>query len=107
MASNRPMSPRLEQIHGEIRDHFRALAYGMVSKSWIRSRIQLDKASSGEPAAEENVQMASSMSNQEFVDAGMKRMDETDQAIERSKQVVEQTLEVGTQTAANLKGQIV
>lgn len=27
------------------------------------------------------------MSNQELVDAGMKRMDETDQAIERSKQV--------------------
>jgi SNARE protein len=46
------------------------------------------------------------MSNQELVDAGMKRMDETDQAIERSKQVVEQTLEVGTQTAANLKGQV-
>ncbi|CAA7048133.1 unnamed protein product [Microthlaspi erraticum] len=60
---------------------------------------------SGEPTAEENVQMASSMSNQELVDAGMKRMDETDQAIERSKQVVHQTLEVGTQTAANLKGQ--
>lgn len=74
------------------------------------------------------------MSNQELVDAGMKRMDETDQAIERSKQVsyrrnyvplslcyymsismvtscsfqvVEQTLEVGTQTAANLKGQVI
>lgn len=27
------------------------------------------------------------MSNQELVDAGMKRMDETDQAIEHSKQV--------------------
>ncbi|CDY53169.1 BnaA06g40480D [Brassica napus] len=117
MASNRPMSPRLEQIHGEIRDHFRALAYDFILSLYcayyfgLISRIQLDKASSGEPAAEENVQMASSMSNQEFVDAGMKRMDETDQAIERSKQVsyrkevVEQTLEVGTQTAANLKGQ--
>ncbi|CAF2091779.1 unnamed protein product [Brassica napus] len=58
MASNRPMSPRLEQIHGEIRDHFRALANGF-QKLDKRSRIQLDKASSGEPAAEENVQMAS------------------------------------------------
>ena len=27
------------------------------------------------------------MSNQELINAGMKRMDETDQAIERSKQV--------------------
>ncbi|XP_010422220.1 PREDICTED: novel plant SNARE 13-like [Camelina sativa] len=60
---------------------------------------------SGEPTAEENVQVASSMSNQELIDVVTKRMDETDQAIERSKQVVEQTLEVGTQTAANLKGQ--
>ncbi|KAG2304530.1 hypothetical protein Bca52824_033181 [Brassica carinata] len=46
------------------------------------------------------------MSNQELVDAGMKRMDETDQAIQRSKQVVEQTIEVGTQSAANLKGYV-
>ncbi|KAG1327618.1 hypothetical protein COCNU_01G015520 [Cocos nucifera] len=45
------------------------------------------------------------MSNQQLVDAGMKKMEETDQAIERSKMVVEQTIEVGAQTAANLKGQ--
>lgn len=31
--------------------------------------------------------MCIAMSNQELVDAGTKRMDETDQAIERSKQV--------------------
>lgn len=46
------------------------------------------------------------MSNQELVQAGMQTMNETDQAIERSKQVVQQTVEVGTQTAANLKGQV-
>ncbi|RYR19383.1 hypothetical protein Ahy_B03g064151 [Arachis hypogaea] len=45
------------------------------------------------------------MSNQELINAGMKQMDETDQAIERSKQVVHQTIEVGTQTATTLKGQ--
>ncbi|KAL0649486.1 hypothetical protein Bca4012_092177 [Brassica carinata] len=60
---------------------------------------------SSESTAEENVQMSSSISNQELVDAGMKRMDETDQAIEHSKQVVHQTVEIDTQTAANLKGQ--
>ncbi|CAM8924348.1 unnamed protein product [Rhodiola kirilowii] len=32
-------------------------------------------------------------------------MDETDQAIERSKQVVQQTIEVGTQTSSALKSQ--
>ncbi|EFH70360.1 F11A17.20 [Arabidopsis lyrata subsp. lyrata] len=200
MASDFPMSPHLEQIHGEIRDHFRALANGFqrldkikdsnrqskqleelavkmrdckrlvkefdrelkdgearnspeVNKQlndekqsmfkfpasfvfWVtiekhvesvikelnsyvalrktylntlgNKKVELFDTGAGvssEPTAEENVQMASSMSNQELVDAGMKRMDETDQAIERSKQVVHQTIEVGTQTASNLKGQ--
>ncbi|KAL2464454.1 t-SNARE coiled-coil-like proteiny domain-containing protein [Forsythia ovata] len=45
------------------------------------------------------------MSNQELMNAGMKTMDETDQAIERLKQVVHQTVEVGTQTASTLKDQ--
>lgn len=62
-------------------------------------------AGSNDPTAEENVQLASTMSNQELINAGTKTMDETDQAIERSKLVVEQTIDVGTQTAANLKGQ--
>ncbi|KAJ4763087.1 hypothetical protein LUZ62_073462 [Rhynchospora pubera] len=69
-------------------------------------RVELfEGAGPSEPAPEDHAQLASEMSNQELVDAGRKKMDETDQAIERSKQVVEQTIEVGTQTAANLKGQ--
>ncbi|KAL0388943.1 UNVERIFIED_CONTAM: putative plant SNARE 13 [Sesamum radiatum] len=59
----------------------------------------------GEAIADDNVPLASEMSNQELINAGMKTMDETDQAIERSKQVVHQTIEVGTQTATTLKGQ--
>ncbi|KEH37713.1 putative target SNARE coiled-coil domain-containing protein [Medicago truncatula] len=62
-------------------------------------------AGSSQPMTEENVQLASEMSNQELINAGTKTMDETDQAIERSKQVVHQTIEVGTQTATTLKGQ--
>ncbi|XP_078443534.1 putative plant SNARE 13 [Wolffia australiana] len=62
-------------------------------------------AGSGEPAADDNVQMSSAMSNQQLIDAGRKTMDETDQAIHRSKMVVEQTIEVGSQTATTLKGQ--
>ncbi|CAA2972973.1 novel plant SNARE 12-like [Olea europaea var. sylvestris] len=62
-------------------------------------------AGASEPTADENVQMASEMSNQELINAGTKTMDETDQAIERSKQVVHQTIEVGTETATTLKGQ--
>lgn len=179
MASELQMSPQLEQIHGEIKDNFRALSNGFqrlnnikdsnrqskqleeltgrmkeckrlikefdreikveesknppeVNKQLndekqsmikeLNSYVQLRKtymnsldnkrvelfdmgAGASEPMAEENVRMASAMSNQELVDAGMKTMNETDQAIERSKQVVEQTIEVGTQTAVTLKGQ--
>ncbi|GAB4825637.1 Novel plant SNARE 13 [Ancistrocladus abbreviatus] len=179
METDLPMSPQLEQIHGEIKDHFRALANGFqkldkikdsnrqskqleeltekmreckrlikefdrelkdeearnppevnkqlndekqsmikelnsyvgLRKTYMSSlgnkKIELFDMGAGgsDPTAEENVQLASSMTNQELIDAGKKAMDETDQAIERSKQVVTQTIEVGTQTAANLKGQ--
>lgn len=173
------MNPQMEQIYGEIRDNFRALANGFqkldkikdstrqskqledltgrmreckrlikefdreikeeesknppdVSKKLndekqsmikeLNSYVALRKtyqstlgnkrvelfdmgAGASEPMADDNAQVASEMSNQELVHAGMKTMDETDQAIERSKQVVHQTVEVGTQTAVKLKGQ--
>ncbi|XP_039071340.1 novel plant SNARE 13-like [Hibiscus syriacus] len=173
------MSPQLEQIHGEIRDLFRALSNGFqrldkmkdsnrqskqleeltgkmreckrlikefdreikdderknpaevnkqlndekqsmikelnsyvaLRKTYMNTlgnkKIELFDMGAGvsEPTADENVKVASSMSNQELVDHGMKTMDETDQAIERTKKVVEQTIEVGTQTATTLKGQ--
>eukprot|EP00252_Welwitschia_mirabilis_P026486 TRINITY_DN8706_c0_g3_i2.p1 TRINITY_DN8706_c0_g3~~TRINITY_DN8706_c0_g3_i2.p1 ORF type:complete len:269 (-),score=67.02 TRINITY_DN8706_c0_g3_i2:346-1152(-) len=59
----------------------------------------------GDTHAEENVQAASSMTTQQLVDSGNKMMDETDQAIERSKQVVQETVDVGANTAATLKTQ--
>ncbi|KAK4478365.1 hypothetical protein RD792_017655 [Penstemon davidsonii] len=71
-------------------------------------RVELFDMGTGasEPTADENVLLASGeMSNQELINAGTHTMDETDQAIERSKQVVHQTVEVGTQTATTLKGQ--
>ncbi|XP_061351476.1 novel plant SNARE 13-like [Gastrolobium bilobum] len=177
MATNLQMTPQLEQIHGEIRDNFRALANGFqkldkikdsnrqsnqleeltgkmreckrlikefdreikdeegrnppevnkqlndekqsmikelnsyvaLRKTYMNTlgnkKVELFDMGASAPTAEENVQLASEMSNQELINAGMKTMDETDQAIERSKQVVYQTVEVGTQTAATLKGQ--
>ncbi|KAL9274143.1 putative plant SNARE 13, partial [Drosera capensis] len=62
-------------------------------------------AGASEPTADENIQLASRMNDQELIDAGKSTMHQTDQAIERSKQVVAQTIEQGTQTAATLKGQ--
>jgi len=62
-------------------------------------------AASSEPAAEDNIQMASALTNQQLIDAGRNQMDQTDQAIERSKMVVAQTVETGAQTAATLTQQ--
>ncbi|XP_047066355.1 novel plant SNARE 12-like [Lolium rigidum] len=67
-------------------------------------RIELFDAGN-DHVAEDNVQMASEMSNQQLIDSGMKQMDQTDQAIERSKMVVAQTVEVGAQTATTLTQQ--
>ncbi|XP_052170587.1 novel plant SNARE 11 [Diospyros lotus] len=54
---------------------------------------------------EDNVLLASSMTNQQLVDHGNQMMDETDEAIERSKKVVHETINVGTETAESLKAQ--
>lgn len=59
----------------------------------------------GEGFAEENGLLASNMSNQQLMDQGNTMMDETDQVIERSKKVVHETVNVGTETAAALKAQ--
>ncbi|CAI0433241.1 unnamed protein product [Linum tenue] len=84
-------------------------SYVALRKTYMSTnkRVELFDTGAGasEPMPEDNARMASAMSNQELVDAGMKTMDETDQAIERSKKVVQQTVEVGTQTAVTLKGQ--
>jgi SNARE protein len=45
------------------------------------------------------------MTNQQLMDQGNQLMDETDQAIARSKQTVQETINVGTETAAALKSQ--
>ncbi|KAG5028397.1 putative plant SNARE 11 [Glycine soja] len=54
---------------------------------------------------EENGLLASSMTNEQLMDHGNRMMDETDQAIERGKKVVQDTINVGTDTAAALKAQ--
>ncbi|KAL5705789.1 putative plant SNARE 11 [Ranunculus cassubicifolius] len=45
------------------------------------------------------------MTNQQLVDIGNRMTDETDQAIERSKKTVEDTVNVGQETAAALQAQ--
>ncbi|KAL9231235.1 hypothetical protein vseg_006488 [Gypsophila vaccaria] len=58
-----------------------------------------------EEVGEGNVLLASSMTNQQLVDHGNEMMDDTDQAIERGKKIVQETINVGTETAAALKAQ--
>lgn len=64
-----------------------------------------DRYEVGNGPGEENVFLASSMNNQQLMDTGDRMMNETDQAIERSKKVVEDTVNVGAETAAALKAQ--
>ncbi|XP_047307058.1 novel plant SNARE 11-like [Impatiens glandulifera] len=59
----------------------------------------------GEGLTEDNVFLASSMTNQQLVGEGHRMMDQTDDSIERSKKVVQETINVGTETAATLKSQ--
>ncbi|CAA0829377.1 Novel plant SNARE 13 [Striga hermonthica] len=101
-----------KQLNDEKQSMIKELnSYVALRKTYMSTlggkRVELLDMGTGpsEPTADENVQVASEMSNQELINAGTKTMDETDQAIERSKQVVHQTIEVGTQTATTLKGQ--
>ncbi|CAA6667007.1 unnamed protein product [Spirodela intermedia] len=68
-------------------------------------RIDLFDAPGGDGYGEENVLLASSMTNQQLMENGNRMMDQTDHAIERSKQVVSDTINVGADTAAALKAQ--
>jgi SNARE protein len=68
-------------------------------------RIDLFEGASAENGYEENVMLASSMTNQQLVNHGNSLMDETDQSIERSKQTVQSTINAGAETAAALKAQ--
>lgn len=77
----------------------------MYNDSLGSKKAELLDAARGDPVADENVRSASTMSNQELIDSGNGTMDETDQAIERTKQVVQDTINVGSQTAQNLKAQ--
>ncbi|KAL2244356.1 UNVERIFIED_CONTAM: putative plant SNARE 13 [Sesamum indicum] len=101
-----------KQLNDEKQSMIKELnSYVALRKTYLSTlgnkRVELFDMGTGpsETTADDNAQVASEMSNQELIHAGMKTMDETDQAIERSKQVVHQTIEVGTQTATTLKGQ--
>ncbi|XP_038973956.1 novel plant SNARE 11-like [Phoenix dactylifera] len=69
-------------------------------------RVDLvDGPGGGDGVSDENIMLASTMTNQQLMDTGHGMMDETDQAIERSKKVVEDTVNVGAETAVALKAQ--
>ncbi|XP_023000438.1 novel plant SNARE 13-like isoform X2 [Cucurbita maxima] len=103
------------EVHKQLNDEKQSMikelnSFVALRKTYMNSlgnkRVELfDEGGVSEPTADDNVRMASSMTNQELIDAGKKTMDETDKAIERTQKVVEQTIEVGTQTAVTLKGQ--
>ncbi|CAN6439700.1 unnamed protein product [Victoria cruziana] len=76
------------------------------SSSNENKRVDLfDGPGTNEGPSEDNGMLASSMTNQQLMDTGHIMMKETGQAIERSKQVVEETINVGAETAVALKAQ--
>ncbi|CAK9173335.1 unnamed protein product [Ilex paraguariensis] len=95
--SNR-QSRQLEELTGQMRECKR------YASNLENKRVDLFEGP-GEGLGEDNVLLASSMANQQLIDHGNHMMDETDQAIERSKKVVHDTVNVGTETAAALKAQ--
>ncbi|KAF5184070.1 putative plant snare [Thalictrum thalictroides] len=82
-----------------------ALKKKMASSLENKRADLFDGSGDREGLGEENVQLASSMNNQELINKGNRMMDETDEAIERSKQVVEETMKVGADTSSALKAQ--
>ncbi|KAL2902869.1 putative plant SNARE 11 [Bienertia sinuspersici] len=67
-------------------------------------RVDLFEAPN-EGVGEENVLLASTMTNEQLVDRGNRMMDETDQAIDRGKKIVHETIDTGRETAAALQSQ--
>ncbi|XP_042488700.1 novel plant SNARE 11-like [Macadamia integrifolia] len=99
--TNRLLNDKKQSMIKELNSYV-ALKKQYASNMENNKRVDLFDGPGGD---EENVLLASSMSNQQLIDRGNHMMDDTDQAIERSKQVVHQTISVGAETAAALKEQ--
>lgn len=102
-AVNKQLNERKQSLIRELNSYVaqRKTYTGIIGNK----KAELLDGGGGEPLADENVRYASTMTNQELLDTGNQTMDETDQAIERSKQVVQDTINIGTQTAQTLKSQ--
>eukprot|EP00246_Nothoceros_aenigmaticus_P012712 TRINITY_DN406_c0_g1_i1.p1 TRINITY_DN406_c0_g1~~TRINITY_DN406_c0_g1_i1.p1 ORF type:complete len:265 (+),score=73.26 TRINITY_DN406_c0_g1_i1:274-1068(+) len=101
---NKQLNEKKQSLIKEL-NSFVALRKTYTSALGNKKDQLFEGGTSGEPLVDPNVRMASTMSNQELIDGGRKQIDETDQAIDRTKKVVEDTINVGAQTAATLKGQ--
>lgn len=100
--TNKTMSDRKQSMIKELN------SYVALKKQYATNldnkRVDLFDGPS-EGAGEENVLLASTMTNEQLVDHGHNLMDETDQAIDRGQKIVHETIGVGTETAAALKAQ--
>ncbi|KAM7256719.1 hypothetical protein ACFE04_012460 [Oxalis oulophora] len=101
--TNRMLTERKQSMIKELNSYV-ALKKQYASTLENNKRVELFEGP-GDAYAEDNVLLASSMTNQQLMDQGNQMMDETDAAIERSKKVVHETINVGTETAATLKAQ--
>ncbi|GLU05489.1 hypothetical protein SLE2022_225890 [Rubroshorea leprosula] len=101
--TNRMLSEKKQSMIKELNSY-------VAMKKQYQSNLENNKRvdlfdGSNEVYGDDNVLLASSMTNQQLIDKGNQMMDETDQAIDRAKKVVHETINVGTETAATLKAQ--
>lgn len=102
--ANRMIHERKQSMIKEL-NSFVALKKQYAS-SLENKRVDLfDGPGGGDGFGGENDLLASTMNNQQLMDNGNRMMDETDQAIQRSNKVVQDTINVGTETTAALKAQ--
>ncbi|XP_022959327.1 uncharacterized protein LOC111460335 isoform X2 [Cucurbita moschata] len=82
------------------------VSFRMYTNAPANRRVEMfDERGINEPTTDDNIQMTSSITSQELTNVGKKTMDDTDPAIESSKMVVEQTVEVGRQSSSTWDGQ--
>ncbi|GLT49093.1 hypothetical protein SLA2020_226740 [Shorea laevis] len=101
--TNRMLSEKKQSMVKELNSY-------VAMKKQYQSNLENNKRvdlfdGSNEVYGNDNVLLASSMTNQQLIDKGNQMMDETDQAIDRATKVVHETINVGTETAAALKAQ--
>lgn len=92
------LSEKKRQLVQELNTY---IGYKKATQAQLQARNNLFDGATTSKAAEE----VDKLSNQQLIEMGTKEIAETDRALERARQVVEDTIQIGAQTAATLNDQ--